>query len=320
MGSAPRQLLILVALAAVAVAAVAAVARREVVAGRVTVPYSAPRTPWGEPDLQGTYTNGDEFSAPMERPDAFANRRVQDITSSELVRLNDERNRAIEAKKGEWDEHPESPRVRNSRAWLVTDPPDGRIPSVTNDSLKRGTARANGLRASDASPWIQADLVSRCITRGLPGSMLPRIDGNNHYEFVQGPGVVAITYEMMNETRVIPLTGTAHVGAAIRSYMGDARGHFEGDSLVIETAIFSGLAPYRGSSEHLHLVERFTPIATDRLEWSVTLHDPATWVSPWTFAMTLTRTTERPLEFACHEGNYALRHMVSARLARPEGQ
>ena len=176
MGSAPCQWLILIALAALAVAAVAAVARREVVAGRVTVPYSAPRTPWGEPDLQGTYTNGDEFSAPMERPDAFANRRVQDITSSELVRLNDERNRAIEAKKGEWDEHPESPRVRNSRAWLVTDPPDGRIPSVTNDSLKRGTARANGLRASDASPWVQADLVSRCITRGLRGQSVDICD------------------------------------------------------------------------------------------------------------------------------------------------
>ena len=320
MGSAPRQLLMLIALAAVAVAAVAAIARRESDAPLDSERYSVPRTPWGEPDLQGTYTNGDEFSTPMERPDAFANRRVQDITASELTRLNDERNRAIEARKGEWDEYPESPRVRNSRAWLVTDPPDGRIPSVTNDSLKRGTARANALRASDASPWIQADLVSRCITRGVPGSMLPRIDGNNHYEFVQGPGVVAITYEMMKETRVIPLTGAAHVGAAIRSYMGDARGHFEGDSLVIETANFSEQASYRGSSEHLRLVERFRPIAPDRLEWSVTLHDPVTWARPWTFAMTLTRTTERPLEFACHEGNYAMRHMVSARLSVPEDQ
>jgi hypothetical protein len=313
MSRAARQFVALMGLGAVMVAALAAVVRRD---GGVPVDvpsYTAPRTPWGEPDLQGTYTNEHEFSAPMERPEAFANRRAGEITQTELARLNDQRRRALEETRGSaWEEHGEAPRVHNSRAWLITDPPDGKIPSVTTESLRRGITRARGLRSADVQPWAQVDLVSRCITRGLPGSMLPRLDGNNLYELIQGPGIVAITYEMINETRVIPLSGGAHVGSGIRSYMGDARGHFDGDSLVVETTNFSGAGSYRGSSERLRIVERFTPIARDRLEWSVTLHDPETWTRSWSFAMTLARTSERRLEFACHEGNYALRHMLSS--------
>jgi hypothetical protein len=161
--------------------------------------------------------------------------------------------------------------------------------------------------------------------------MMPAIYGNS-YEIVQGPGFVAIQYEMVNETRVIPLDpfgklrvdgersrtidGRAHVGRAIRSYMGDARGHFEGDTLVVETTNFSDKIPYRGSSQDLRLVERFTWVSPSTVEWSVTFDDPATWVRPWTFAMNLTRTNERPFEYACHEGNYAMRNILS--IARQE--
>jgi hypothetical protein len=138
---------------------------------------------------------------------------------------------------------------------------------------------------------------------------------------------VAITYEMVNETRVIPLDPVSrngstpflqrsHAGPAIRLYMGDARGHFEGDTLVIETTNFTDKVPYRGSSEKLRLVERFTPKSPSVVEWSVTFDDPATWVRPWTFAMNLTQTTERPFEYACHEGNYAMRNILS--IARAE--
>ena len=139
---------------------------------------------------------------------------------------------------------------------------------------------------------------------------MPTIYGNV-YDITQAPGVVAIRYEMINETRVIPLDGRPHVGPGMRSYMGDARGWFEGNTLVVETTNLTDKTAFLGSSEDLRLVERFTPVSPHTLEWSVTVDDPATWTSPWTFAMNLTRSKSRPLEFACHEGNYAMRNSLS---------
>ena len=118
---------------------------------------------------------------------------------------------------------------------------------------------------------------------------------------------------MLYETRVIPLDGRPHISGAIRQYLGDARGRWEGNTLVVETTNFTDKVPYRGSSEHLRLVERFTPLGPDTVEWSVTLDDPHTWARPWTFAMNLTRDEEQPpFEYACHEGNYGLRNVLSA--------
>ena len=126
---------------------------------------------------------------------------------------------------------------------------------------------------------------------------------------------MAIRYEMVNETRVIPLDGRPHVGSTIREYMGDARGHFEGNTLVVETTNFKGATAYRGSNgATLRLIERFKPIAPDTVEWSVTANDPATWTRPWTFAMNLTKkdASQQPFEYACHEGNYGLKNILSA--------
>ena len=287
-------------------------------------PYSAPRTPWGDPDLQGAYTNSDESQIPMERPESLAGRRLDEITPQELARLNEERNQArAEADRQRWELRSplhwfENHDFRNSRPWLVTDPPDGKIPPQTAEARRRAAARAEAARGrGDADSWEDRSLYDRCITRGLPGSMMPAIYGNS-YEIVQGPGFVAITYEMVNETRVIPLDNRTHVAASIRMYLGDARAHFDGDTLVVETTNFTDKVPYRGSSQNLRLVERFKPLAPQIVEWSVTFDDPATWERPWTFAMNLTRTTERPFEYACHEGNYAMRNMLS--IARAEEQ
>ena len=151
-----------------------------------------------------------------------------------------------------------------------------------------------------------------CDTRGVPGSMMPAIYGNS-YQIMQSPDAVTITYEMIHDTRVIPLDGRAHVSPTIRQYLGDARGHWEGDTLVVETTNFTDKTPYRGSSEHLTLIERFTPIGPDTLEWAVTFDDPHTWDRPWTFAMNLTHDeSQPPFEYACHEGNYGMRNMLSA--------
>jgi hypothetical protein len=282
----------------------------------------APRTPWGDPDLQGAYTNSDESLIPMERPDAFSDKALSDITPQELAKLNQQRNDArIEADKQRWELRSplhwfENHNPKNSRAWLVVDPPDGKVPPQTADAKARATARAQARRGrGEADSYEDRSLYDRCITRGLPGSMMPAIYGNS-YEIVQGPGYVAIQYEMVNELRVIPLDGRPHIGSAIRNYMGDARGHFEGDTLVVETTNFTDKVPYRGSSHNLKLTERFTPRAPGVVEWSVTFDDPATWTRPWTFAMNLTKTTERPFEYACHEGNYAMRNILS--IAREE--
>jgi hypothetical protein len=207
--------------------------------------------------------------------------------------------------------------ARNSRAWLVVDPPDGKIPPQTPEAQKRAAARAEARRLSGHGPadsYEDRSLYDQCISRGLPGSMMPAIYGSS-YQIHQGPGFVAIRYEMIHETRVIPLDARPHVGKSIRTYMGDARGHWEGDTLVVETTNFKDQTAYRGANgATLRLIERFKAVGPDTVEWSVTANDPSTWVRPWTFAMDLTKKdqSQQPFEYACHEGNYGLHNILSA--------
>ena len=286
--------------------------------------YTPQRTPWGDPDLQGAFTNSDESQTPMERPKELEGRRLEDITADELATLNAQRNQAREkADEIRWELRSplhwfENIGFRNSRAWMVTDPPDGRITPLTPQARQRATARAEARRGrGEADSYEDRSLFDRCISRGVPGSMMPAIYGNS-YDITQGPGYVAIRYEMINEARIIPLSADPHVSHAIRSYMGDARGHFEGNTLVVETTNMNDRIPYRGASARLRLVERFTPVAPGVLEWAITLDDPETWARPWTFAMHLTQVgaSESPFEYACHEGNYAMFNLLS--IARAE--
>ena len=154
--------------------------------------------------------------------------------------------------------------------------------------------------------------VGRCIGRGISNGMNAAIYGNGVQVF-QSPGIVTITYEMIHDTRVIPLDGRPHLSSGIRQYLGDARGHWDGNTLVVETTNFNDKVPYRGSSENLKLIERFTPLGPDTLEWSVTFDDPHTWTRPWTFAMILKQKTtgEQVYEYACHEGNYGLKNILT---------
>ena len=286
--------------------------------------YTPPRTPWGDPDIQGAYTNSNESQTPMERPKELEGRRLEEITPEELAKLNEQRNQArVKADEARWELRSplhwfENHDFRNSRAWMVTDPPDGRIPPLTPQARQRAAARAEARKGrGEADSYEDRSLYDRCISRGVPGSMMPAIYGNS-YDITQGPGVVAIRYEMINETRVIPLSGTPHVSSSIRSYMGDARGRFEGNTLVVETVNMHERVAYRGASARLKLTERFTPVARGQVEWSITLDDPDTWARPWTFAMRLTQvpSSESPFEYACHEGNYAMFNLLS--IARAE--
>jgi hypothetical protein len=288
--------------------------------------WKTARTAWGDPDLTGVYTNSDESGIPFERPAEFDGRRLEDVTRTELAELQRTRRDAIIERAASAEDNPEAhPQLfwwetlnaENSRAWLVVDPPDGKIPPQTPEAQQRAAARQAAQRQSGRGPADAPEdrsLYDRCISRGLPGSMMPAIYGSS-YQIVQGPGYVAIIYEMIHETRVIPLDGRPHLGSSIRSYMGDARGHWEGNTLVVETTRFKDQIAYRGANgQTLRLVERFKAVGPTSVEWSVNVVDPATWTRPWTFAMILTKknASQRPFEYACHEGNYGLRNILSA--------
>ena len=290
--------------------------------------WTPPRTAWGDPDLTGIYSNSDESGIPFERPARFEGRRLEDVTPKELEQLRVERRNATAANSVAEDRPVdrevfwENLNAENSRAWLVIDPPDGKIPPTTPQAQQRAAARAEARKKSGRGPADSAadrSLYDRCISRGLPGSMMPAIYGSS-YEIVQGPDHVAILYEMVHETRVIPLDGRPHAPASMRSYLGDPVGHWEGATLIVETTNFTDKTPYRGSSEHLKMTERFTPVGPGLVEWSVTFDDPHTWTRPWTFAMNLTKVddSQQLFEYACHEGNYGLRNILAA--ARAEEQ
>jgi hypothetical protein len=282
--------------------------------------YTPGKTSWGDPNIAGVYTNNDESLIPFERPVAFDGRRIEDITEAELDRLRDDRSEnRIEADRNRAEFRSpihwfENHFPNNSRPWLVVDPPDGHVPALTEEGRLRGAAQA-ALAATrgPADSFEDRSLWDQCITRGLPGSMMPGVYGNV-YEILQGPGYVTIIYEMVHETRVIPLDGRPHAGQKIRMYIGDARGHWEGSTLVIETTNFTSKTRYRGSSEHLKMTEHFKPIGAETIEWSATFDDPHTWTRPWTFAMNLTRKdqSQRPFEYACHEGNYGMVGILNA--------
>jgi hypothetical protein len=296
--------------------------------------WVAPRTPWGDPDLQGNYTNKYEQSTPLERPDEFLGRRVEDVTGTELADVLEKREKQVlgrPAGVGPFQFRDSLDVTKGSRAWLLVDPPDGKIPMMTPDAQRRigpvdssldtgingilNQRKRAGGSFGDGPFDGQEDftLWERCITRGLPGVMMPYIHGNS-YQIVQAPGVVVIRYELTHDARVIPLDGRSHIGKRFQLEMGDARGHWEGDTLVVETTNFRDRSTFRNANAATFgLVERFTPVARDRIEWAVTVSDPATWTRPWTFAMPLTMNDREPVfEFACHEGNYAVPNILSA--------
>jgi hypothetical protein len=290
--------------------------------------YRAPRTAWGAPDIHGDYTNKDEANTPLERPQQLAGKDPGAFSEAELAALAKDRAAFAQQIAGgiggaetgagptHWYDHLSA---KGSRPWFIVDPPDGQLPAMTPQAQRREAAIAmlndarNGEGRADSTD--DRSMYDRCITRGLPGSMMPAIYGNA-YQIVQTPDTIAIRYEMIHETRIVPLDGRPHVGGRVHQLMGDARGRFDGDTLVVETTNFTNRTHFgynnRYNSEKLRLVERFTPIGPGKLNWEVTVNDPEVWTRPWAFAMTLTKDdSQRIFEYACHEGNYGLRDILS---------
>jgi hypothetical protein len=275
------------------------------------------KTPWGDPDLQGVWTSDDMLSIPMQRPEQFAGR--AELTDEEFAERQKRDQQALERNRNAVGAFRGDVGTRTFRQTsIVVEPADGRIPPVTPEAQRRLSAR-QAARSNAPSSWEDRSLYDRCITRGVLGSTLPVIYGNGNQIF-QTPNYVVINYEMVHDTRVIPLDGRAHVGSNIRTYMGDARGRWEGNTLVVETTNFlddrTGIGVNGGgapTSDALKVVERFTRIGTDAIQYEASIDDPKTFTRPWKLAMTLTtQAGYHILPYECHEGNLGLADILSA--------
>ncbi len=297
------------------------IALAEPVAARPPEPYAVPRTPWGEPDLQGVWTGNAAHGIPLERPESMES--VDSLTPEQAAARRERGTLgSIWGYEREWrdttlgyDKLPPSTQVA-----MIVDPPDGRLPELTPEGRRRaaeaGRERERKAGTPPAGPEDLSPYV-RCITRGLPGMMMPGIY-NNGLQIVQGPGHVAIQKEMIHETRIVPTTPREPLGEGLASWLGDPQGRWEGDTLVVETHRFNGKAPFRGTTEGMRLTERFIRSGPAELVYEFTVSDPTVWVRPWTarFAFHLDEEQYELVEYACHEGNYGMFNILSGARAR----
>jgi hypothetical protein len=294
------------------------------VAGQEQGAAATPRTPWGHPDLQGAWTN--RTITPLERADELGDREIfteeeaaaRDLESATRADRRQERGTVadIGAYNAFWFERGET--LDSLRASLIVDPPNGKMPPLTPQAERRAEEQREARAASRDVPvgsWIELDEYDRCIIRAT----VPRVSTayNNNYEIVQTPDYVGIFQEQMHEVRIIPLDGRPHVAPNVLQWLGDSRGRWEGDTLVVETDNLSGAAMFQGSGEGRHVVERFRRVDKDTLEYEFTVSDPATWTRSWT-ARWPWKTTEALYEYACHEGNYSLVNMLSGARVQEE--
>ena len=283
---------------------------------------TAMRTPWGHPDLQGVW----DFRTitPLERPAELADQeflteeaaagleRAAIVRAERLAQPSEVRTEplpaggSVGAYNDFWFDRGVNV-VLSRRTSLIVDPPDGRIPTLTPAGQQR-VAMRSAARARPAVTWEDRSLFERCVTRGLP-----RLPGgyNQNLQILQTPDHVVILYEMMRETRVIPLDGRSHLPGDLRLWHGDSRGRWEGDTLVVETTNFSPKNDFRGAAGGLRLVERFTRVDAGTIDHRVTITDPTTFTRSWTAAVPLRRTEAPMYEYACHEGNYGMEGIMA---------
>ena len=285
--------------------------------------YTTPKTPWGDPDIQGTWTSDDCIGTPLNRPANMGERlfyteqelaqREKQIEQQHENDLQEEvgpNQRVGTGPPGHWGERARRPCRQTS---LVVDPPNGRVPDMLPEAKLRPTPEGAGNNNPKADSWTDFSYYIRCITRGVPGSIFPVIYGNGQ-QIVQSPGYVSIMQEMVHEARVIPMDGRPHASANVRSYMGDPRGHWEGNTLVVETTNFlgnrTGIVGNGGgtpTSDAMKTIERFTRTGPNEMHYEITIDDPKSYPAPFKVAFPLTQEPGyQNFEYACHEGNYAM--------------
>jgi hypothetical protein len=298
--------------------------------------WAPPRTPDGQPDLQGVWANNN--ATPLERPKQLAGRAV--LTDEELTALKakatelfhgdgdaafgdsvfeaalaDAQNfTSRDAGTGNYNHFWLVERDWDNRTSLIADPPDGRLPPLTPEAEQRRAAAAGSRQRPAAGPEDRS-LSERCITFGVP-----RLGAgyNSYYQIFQSRDHVVLAMETIHDARVIPLDGRPHAPQAIRQWHGDSRGRWEGDTLVIDTTNYSPKSNFMGSTESLHIIERFTRVRPDVLKYEITVDDPKTWIRPWTAMIPLRRGEDKIYEFACHEGNEGMVGILSGARAQEE--
>lgn len=309
-------------------APVAGQAPKATVAGKAWTP---PRTPDGQPDLQGIWSNA--TLTPLERPKALGSKEFYtDQEFADLAKRVRQGDVGQEADLGAAAQQAlrydlslygfditKSKFASNKRTSLIVGP-EGVVPPTLPEARKRNAERAATNRGHEFDGYENRPLSERCILMNqerLP--MIPGANDGNELQIVQGPGYVVMLHEIDHSTRVIPTNGRPHVPQNIRQWQGDSVGHWEGNTLVVDTTNFTGLTAYRGSGEKLHLVERFTRSADDTITYRFTVEDPTTWDKPWTAEMPMTKTQGPVYEFACHEGNSMISTILrGARVADEE--
>jgi nucleoside diphosphate kinase len=287
--------------------------------GGPAIPYATPKTPWGDPDLQGVWSS-DDAGMPMSRP-----------ANATGLYMNDEQFAARQkqiaqgvtnAENAEGSFRGDFARRAFRQTSLIVDPPDGRQPAVNPEAAKRRAPRDQGTFGNGPFDWTtDFTLYDRCVTRGVVGSILRVIYGNGN-RIVQAPGVVAITYEMIHDTRVFYTDGRPHIGQPIRQYLGDSRARWEGDVLVVETTNLTdqtSIGPNGNGLRHsaqMTFTEKFKRVAGDILQYQITIDDPVTYARPYTISMPWTPLDGGMLlPYECHEGNYAIENSLGAERA-----
>ena len=291
-----------------------------VAAQQAAEPYAPPTTAWGDPDLQGVWNNN--TVVPLQRPEQVGDRET--LTDEEVAqRRQASSDLLFSEREGDtgfynefWFEYGQD----TNRTSLITDPADGRLPALTPEAEQQAAevmaVRSRSVVAPDH--YLEMSTYDRCITRGLPGAMMPGFY-NHNYHILQTPDHVALVVEMIHDARIIPLDGRPHAAPELQQWLGDSRGRWEGDTLVVETTNFTDKLYERGlfiptvfaTGENLRLVERFTRVNEDTIDYRFTVEDPTTFVSDWTAAIPLNRFDGTLFEYACHEGNYALPNMLA---------
>jgi hypothetical protein len=282
------------------------------------------RTPWGDPDLQGIWNNS--TITPLERPGAVGGREF--LTEEEVNAQNTASATRSDARSSTgvadvdlayndfWWERGST--VGTKRTSLIIDPPDGRVPALTPEGQRRAEEVARRIRGVASGPEDR-NLAERCLTRGAP-----KLPGgyNNNVHILQTPDHIAILQEMIHETRLIPLDGRPHLSAGISQWVGDSRARWDGSTLVIDTtnyhpdSAFNSYYCCRGAGRTLHIVERYTRVNADTIDFQFTVEDKTTFTRPFTIAVPMTRNDEPMFEYACHEGNYGMTGILSGARAQ----
>ena len=292
----------------------------------VAAQTTVPRTAWGQPDLQGIW----DFRTitPLERPEDLAEREF--LTEEEAATLEREevdRNIRLANRPAErttrsdqidrrtdgtpgfynnfWLDHGTST-IGTRRTSLIVDPPNGKLPALTASAQRRADTRRLYEQEHPADSWLDRDASDRCLLGFNAGPPITPGGYNQNMQLLQTPDHIVLVTEMVHTVRVVPLDGRPPLSEGIRQWSGDSRGHWEGDTLVVETSDFNDERGWRGSTEDMKLVERFTRVDADTLEYEFTVTDPGTWTSSWMASIPMRRTEVPMYEYACHEGNYSM--------------